>query len=234
MIKNVAIVTYLIYHNIPICSEDGFETFEEQFSNIAIYNNISTRTSENGFESFEEQVLNTAVQSDLIRTVDVLAVGQRFGSWDELNRFISFYTKLQNFVSVIRGSEYSNEICKSHRYVCEHQVRASCSKTTGILKINSVCLNHNNHLITEETNKFALKYQVFSEDMLKNIKFWTETGNINMRTQYQMLTKQYPDAFFLPQDLSNAIQTFKWQNYIECEAAILLNNLLEHKSEDNR
>ncbi|CAG8827225.1 1281_t:CDS:1, partial [Dentiscutata erythropus] len=64
--------------------------------------------------------------------------------------------------------------------------------------------------------------------------FWTEIGNINMRTQYQMLTKQYPDAFFLPQDLSNIIQTFKRQNYVECETATLINNLFDCKAKDNR
>ncbi|CAG8735994.1 20025_t:CDS:2 [Gigaspora margarita] len=46
--------------------------------------------------------------------------------------------------------------------------------------------------------------------MLKDIKFWTET------------------------DLSNAIQNFKQQNYIECKAAVLLNHLLEQKAKDTR
>ncbi|KAF0383520.1 hypothetical protein F8M41_011720 [Gigaspora margarita] len=95
-------------------SEDSFESFEEQFSNTVVY-----RTSENGFESFEEQVSNSAAQfqiisrNDSIRTVDAPKVGQTFGSWDELDRFISFYTKLHNFVSIIHGSEYSNGICRN-------------------------------------------------------------------------------------------------------------------------
>ncbi|KAF0509607.1 hypothetical protein F8M41_018565 [Gigaspora margarita] len=55
-----------------------------------------------------------------------------------------------------------------------------------------------------------------------------------MRTQYRMLTKQYPNAFFLSKDLTNIIQTFKQQNHVEYEAVILLNYLLECKSNDNR
>ncbi|CAG8787717.1 6643_t:CDS:1, partial [Gigaspora rosea] len=54
-----------------------------------------------------------------------------------------------------------------------------------------------------------------------------------MRTQYQMLVKQYPDVFFLPQDLSNVIQSFKQQNHVKYEATTLLNDLLEYKSKDN-
>ncbi|RIB01589.1 hypothetical protein C2G38_2230365 [Gigaspora rosea] len=173
--------------------------------------------------------------------MDEPAVGKIFGSWDEIDGFISFYAKSQNFVSVIRGSEYSNGICKSRRYACEHQGYNGTNNTgiaenqrQTILKINSVCLDHNDHQIKDETNKFALKYRTFSEDMLNDIKFWTEIGNINMRTQYQMLVKQYPDVFFLPQDLSNVIQSFKQQNHVECKAATLLNDFLERKSKDNR
>ncbi|CAG8737114.1 4835_t:CDS:2, partial [Gigaspora rosea] len=114
------------------------------------------------------------------------------------------------------------------------QVRASCPKTTGVLSINSLSLSHNDHPIIDETNRFAVKYHTFTDNMLNDIKFWTETGNITMRTQYQMLIKRYSNAFFLPQDISNAIQTFKRQNHVECEAAVLLNYLLERKAEDTR
>ncbi|KAF0468347.1 protein far1-related sequence 5-like [Gigaspora margarita] len=60
-------------------------------------------------------------------------------------------------------------------------------------------------------------------------------------------TKQYYDEnsvsnvdkavsryLFLPQDISNAIQTFKRQNHVECEAAVLLNYLLERKAKNTR
>ncbi|CAG8656737.1 6109_t:CDS:2, partial [Gigaspora rosea] len=119
-------------------------------------------------------------------TVDAPMVGQEFNNWNELGRFITLYAKSQNFVSIIRGSEYDNKVCRSRRCGCEHQVRnitknktsivenqwqtrskrngchwqirASCPKTAGILKINSLCLNHNDHPIKDDTNKFATKY----------------------------------------------------------------------------
>ncbi|CAG8719337.1 17931_t:CDS:2, partial [Gigaspora rosea] len=183
--------------------EEDFERFEEESSNI------------------EERPLNIVPAQNAAEVLDAPIVGQTFGSWEDLDRFISLYTRSQNFASVIRGSEYSEGVCRnrSKRSGCRWQVRATFLKKTGILSISSVNLVHNDHLLENETNKFASKYRAFSEDMLKYIKFWTETGNINMRTQYQMLMERYPETFFLPQDLSNAIQTFKRQNHVECEAA---------------
>ncbi|RIB23895.1 hypothetical protein C2G38_2169977 [Gigaspora rosea] len=197
---------------------DNFNNSNENFTNVtdelAIRQIVDNQDELDCIESHDENLANR---------MDEPVVGQIFGCWNELDRYISFYAKSQNFVSVIRRSEYSNRICRSRLYACEHQghngsnktsiaenqrqtrskrigcrcqVRTSCPKTTGILKINSVCLNHNDYQIRNETNKFALKYRTFFEDMLKDIKFWTEIGNINMRTQYQMLVKQYPDVFF--------------------------------------
>ncbi|KAF0498704.1 protein far1-related sequence 11-like isoform x3 [Gigaspora margarita] len=99
-----------------------------------------------------------------------------------------------NFATIIRGSEYKDGVCRSRRYACEHQdhystknktcivenqqqtrskhtrcrwqVRASCPKTTEILSINFLSLNHNDHPIEDQTNKFAVKYREFSEDIL--------------------------------------------------------------------
>ncbi|CAG8729897.1 6965_t:CDS:2 [Gigaspora margarita] len=127
-------------------------------------------------------------------TVDAPMVGWEFNNWDELDRFITLYAKSQNFVSVICESEYNNK-----------QICASCPETTGILKINSLCLNYNDHPIKDATNKFATKYRTFFEEMLKDIKFWTET------------------------DLSNAIQNFKQQNYIEYASSYLNHALFGEK-----
>ncbi|KAF0449707.1 hypothetical protein F8M41_002421 [Gigaspora margarita] len=44
-------------------ADDSFEPSEMLLSNIAVYNNDSTRISENGFVPFEEQFLNIIVQT---------------------------------------------------------------------------------------------------------------------------------------------------------------------------
>ncbi|CAG8775182.1 20867_t:CDS:1, partial [Dentiscutata erythropus] len=136
---------------------------------------------------------------NLAEALDAPIVGQTFSTWEDLDRFISLYARSQNFVSVIRGSEYDDSICRSRRYACKHQgrnivknktniaenqrqtrskrtgchwqVRATFPKKTGILSISSVYLVHNNHLMENGTNKFASKYRAFSEDMLKDIEF---------------------------------------------------------------
>ncbi|CAG8792516.1 10883_t:CDS:2, partial [Gigaspora rosea] len=208
-------------------SEDIAEFLEEQILNVEANNQnsselVDTLTIGQTFGSWDELDHVEANNQNLRELVDAPTIGQTFGSWDELDHFISFFAKSQNFVSVIRGSEYKDGVCRSCRYACEHQGYSTKKNKTSIVEIK------------DETNKFASKYRAFSEDMLKEIKFWTEIGNLNMRTQYRMLTKQYPDAFFLPKDLTNAIQTFKRQNHVEYEAAILLNYLLERKSDDNR
>ncbi|CAG8758604.1 44534_t:CDS:2, partial [Gigaspora margarita] len=162
-------------------------------------------------EPFEERSSNTIIRAqESVETINAPIVGQTFKSWEELDQYISLYAKSQNFASVIRGSEYNNGFCRSRRYACEHQGHNSAKNKTCILSINFLCLCHNDHQINDQTKKFAVKYRAFSEDMLKDIKFWTEI------------------------DLSNAIQTFKRQNYIENEAAVLLNYLLERKNEDTR
>ncbi|CAG8805983.1 17217_t:CDS:2, partial [Gigaspora rosea] len=158
---------------------------------------------ENNSELVEDQPVNSSLSDqNSAEAIEASVVGQQFHDWNELDRFISFYAKSQNFVSVIRGSEYDKGVCRIRRYACEHQgsnstkgktnivenqrqtrskrtgynwhIRASCPKTIGILSISSLCLNHNDHPINNQTNKFALKYRVFTEEMLKDIRFWTE------------------------------------------------------------
>ncbi|RIB03028.1 hypothetical protein C2G38_2226242 [Gigaspora rosea] len=167
---------------------------------------------EKDFEHFEEGPSNIEESArNAAEVLDAPIVGQTFGSWEELDRFISLYARSQNFASVICGSEYSEgRQTRSKRSGCRWQVRATFSKKTGTLSISSVNLVHNDHLLENETNKVASKYRAFSEDIAVSCHF------------------------FFAQDLSNAIQTFKRQNHVECEAAVLLNHLLERKAENAR
>ncbi|CAG8732258.1 25751_t:CDS:2, partial [Gigaspora margarita] len=154
--------------------------------------------NEDNVEFLEEQTLNVeANNQNLGELVDAPMIGQTFGSWDELDHFISFYAKSQNFVSQSTKKNKTSIVetqqqTQSKRTGCPWQIRASCPKTTGVLSITSLHLSNNNHPVKDKTNKFASKYRAFSENMLKDIKFWTEI------------------------------------------AAILLNYLLERKSDDNR
>ncbi|CAG8502241.1 6221_t:CDS:2 [Racocetra persica] len=63
--------------------------------------------SEDNSRPAEEQLVNIS-QSDQnsAKAIDTPAVEQIFRDWEKFDLFISLYAKTQNFVSVIRGSEY--------------------------------------------------------------------------------------------------------------------------------
>ncbi|RIB27788.1 hypothetical protein C2G38_2159633 [Gigaspora rosea] len=132
-------------------NKDSLKSFEKQLLNIiALFElNDQNLADKDGFEYFEEQSLNiialfeqNLVESDnqnlaesndqnLAKMVDTM-VGQIFGSWKALNCYITLYTRSQNFVNVIHGSEYDNSACQSHRYACEYQDYNVTKKKTCI------------------------------------------------------------------------------------------------------
>ncbi|CAG8464699.1 2157_t:CDS:2 [Gigaspora rosea] len=71
---------------------------------------------------------------------------------------------------------------------------------------NTRSKQHENHSLDLFTNKFGTIYRTLTKPMLANIEFWTTKGNLSMRTQRQLLEAKYANAFFLLQDLLNAIQ----------------------------
>ncbi|CAG8688896.1 45699_t:CDS:1, partial [Gigaspora margarita] len=73
-----------------------------------------------------------------------------------------------------------------------------------------------------------------TESILANIEFWTTKENLNMRTQRQLLIAKYENIFYLPQNLSNAIQKIKKEQQIKNKAATLITHHLEHKAENIR
>ncbi|CAG8835755.1 28130_t:CDS:1, partial [Gigaspora margarita] len=113
-------------------------------------------------------------------------------------------------------------------------VNATCFKTSSKIKITSVSLKHGDHPLDPLANKFSTVHRALTESMLADIEFWTTKGNLNMRTQRQLLIAKYENVFFLPQDLSNTIQKIKKEQQIENEAATLITHLLEHKAENIR
>ena len=95
-------------------------------------------------------------------------------------------------------------------------------------------LEHGDHSLDPLANKFGITHRTLTEPMLADIEFWTTNGNLSMRTQCQLLEVKYENIFFLPQDLSNTIQKVKIEQRVDYEAAILINELIEHKAEDIR
>ncbi|KAF0453205.1 hypothetical protein F8M41_001781 [Gigaspora margarita] len=72
---------------------------------------------EEGSLNIEERSLNIVPVQNAAKVLDAPIVGQTFGSWEELDCFISLYARSQNFASVIRGSEYSEGVCRNPRAI---------------------------------------------------------------------------------------------------------------------
>ncbi|CAG8796248.1 18985_t:CDS:2, partial [Gigaspora rosea] len=91
---------------------------------------------EEDFERFEEGqflgLITFSIKCSECR--DTPIVGQIFSRWKELDQFISLYARSQNFASVIRGSEYSEDVCRNRRYACEHQGHNVVKTKTNIVK----------------------------------------------------------------------------------------------------
>jgi hypothetical protein len=182
--------------------------------------------------------------------------GMRFESWTELDRYLDVYCNSKYFSKIIYGAEYDNGIRRRCRYKCEYQgnyqgkknmivetqrntrskrsgcpwfINATCPKSTGIISITTMSLEHGDHLLDPLANKFGITHRTLTEPMLADIEFWTTKGNLSMRTQRQLLEAKYENVFFLPQDLSNAIQKVKIEQRVDYEAATLINDLIEHK-----
>ncbi|CAG8844204.1 4060_t:CDS:2, partial [Gigaspora margarita] len=141
------------------------------------------------------------------------ASGMHFNSWTEIDNYIDAYCSSKNFSKIIYSAEYDSELRRRYHYQCEFQGQYRSKKK----------------MIAEEQHNIYSK-----QPMLADIEFWTTKGNLSMRTQRQLLEAKYANVFFLPQDLSNAIQKVKKEQQVDDEAAILINHLLERKAEDTR
>jgi len=210
-------------------------------------------------EQLSDSVINIP---EPLLSIPIPVSGMRFESWTEIDRYIDVYCNSKNFSKVIYGAEYDNGVRRCCRYKCEYQgnyqgkkkmmivenqrnthskrsgcpwfINATCPKTTGIISITTLSLEHGDHPLDPLTSKFGLTHRTLTEPMLADIEFWTTKGNLNMRTQRQLLEAKYENVFFLSQDLSNAIQKVKTEQKVDHEAATLVNHLIERKAKDIR
>ncbi|CAG8788651.1 10219_t:CDS:2, partial [Racocetra fulgida] len=133
--------------------------------------------NKNNVQIFEKQFLNIEVDvQSSAEMVDAPVVEQIFGSWDELDHFVSFYTKSQNFVKFVEAVD----ILVNIKVIVLQRIRQILLRINDKHKVN-ILDAIGRFVQQDETNKFASKYRAFSEDMLKDIKFWTEIVNLNMR-----------------------------------------------------
>ncbi|RGB31259.1 hypothetical protein C1646_764313 [Rhizophagus diaphanus] len=64
-------------------------------------------------------------------------------------------------------------------------------------------------LFPTDTEKYSSKYHCIPDDVLKEVQFLTEHGNLAITTQRKLLKAKFPTLSILDCDLTNAIQKYK-------------------------
>ena len=83
-----------------------------------------------------------------------------------------------------------------------------------------------------DSEEFSSKYRCIPDDVLKEVQFFTENGNLSITTQRKLLRAKFPAISLLDCDLTNAIQRFKINADVTHDASRLLKTLIQHKSTD--
>jgi len=87
-------------------------------------------------------------------------------------------------------------------------------------------------LFPADTEKYSSKYRCIPNEVLKEIQFLTEHGNLPITTQRKLLKAKFSTISILDCDLTNAMQKFKVKSDVANDASRLLKILIEHKSND--
>src|SRR5207245_9858852 len=90
----------------------------------------------------------------------------------------------------------------------------------------------NNHVLLSNTEEYSTKYQCIPKDILKEIHFFTENGNLPISIQRKLLKARFPTSSILNCALTNAIQKFKVKPDEVHDASNLLKTLIQNKSND--
>ncbi|CAG8816360.1 28144_t:CDS:2, partial [Gigaspora margarita] len=121
-------------------------------------------------------------------SIDAPVVEQAFRNWEEIDSFISFYAKTQNFVSVIRRSEYDKGVCRIHRYTCKHQDFSNVIQTfkqQNHVKGKAVVLLNNLLERKAEDSRWIINWRVDSTNNSLTSLFWMSPDQYDLYIQYR-------------------------------------------------
>ncbi|CAG8732015.1 14546_t:CDS:1, partial [Cetraspora pellucida] len=75
---------------------------------------------------------------------------------------------------------------KSKRQQCEWHVNINCPKNFQQITITTFN-NIHNHSLFPDTKKYSSQYRCIPDDILKEVQFFTEHGNLSITTQQRLL-----------------------------------------------
>src|SRR2546425_5434964 len=120
---------------------------------------------------------------------------------------------------------------KSKRQECPWKANFNCPKNSNNITLTTFN-NCHNHILLSNTEEYSTKYRCIPEDVLKEIQFFTENGNLPISIQRKLLKARFPTSSILDCDLTNAIQKFKVKPDEVHDASNLLKTLIQNKSND--
>lgn len=120
---------------------------------------------------------------------------------------------------------------KSKRQQCAWNANLNCPKNSRNITLTTFNDSHN-HALFPDTEKYSSKYRRISDDVLEEIQFLTQHGNLPITTQRKLLKAKFPNLSILDRDLANAIQKFKVKVDVINDASQLLKTLLQRRSDD--
>ncbi|CAB4435969.1 unnamed protein product [Rhizophagus irregularis] len=187
-----------------------------------------------------------------------LCIGCIFKSWDDVDNVMEAFGKKNGFTIIKKrlgrhkdgnikhrsfgcefGGHYqlhkqvdinSHRDCKTKRLQCPWNANFNRTQNSQIIKLTTFNNSHNYTLFPADTEKYSLKYRCIPDDVLKEVQFLTEHGNLAITTQRKLLKAKFPTLSILDCNLANAIQKYKVKPDIVHDAFHLLKTLIEYKS----
>src|SRR6266496_5827830 len=111
-------------------------------------------------------------------------------------------------------------------------MECNCPQNSRVISLTTFNNLHNHMLFPADTEKYSSKYRCIPNEVLKEIQFLTEHGNLPITTQRKLLKAKFSTISILDCDLTNAMQKFKVKSDVANDASHLLKILIEHKSND--
>ncbi|CAB5369719.1 unnamed protein product [Rhizophagus irregularis] len=146
-----------------------------------------------------------------------LCIGCIFKSWDDVDNVMEGFV-----IETVKQNAYKLQ--------CPWNANFNRTQNSQIIKLTTFNNSHNHMLFPADTEKYSPKYRCIPDDVLKEVQFLTEHGNLAITIQRKLLKAKFPTLSILNCDLANAIQKYKVKPDIVHDASHLLKTLIEYKS----
>ncbi|GBC03782.1 hypothetical protein RclHR1_05310009 [Rhizophagus clarus] len=201
--------------------QDSLSVFDEPnvdknilFSGTSFYADQDT-PFDGQLETMQPTINTTDGSSILEDSIPDLALNVEYSSWDDVGKAllkmagISFYCD-KSGINIPKKTDdpTKKRNKKSKKCGCEVHVNISWPKCrTG--PYVSLFKDIHNHVLYQDTARFASAYRKLSSEIFSEIEFYTNSANLDASLQRQLLEARYPDREFHSKDISNAIQKAK-------------------------